>query len=299
MTAIDIPVEYLKEDEYEVYCRKRYQKIKKIGEGSYAVVYYGKDSESGQDIAIKKIKVIASSCGLDFSAIRELKALKRLSHVNIISLKNVYMSKWNLHLILEYSHYDLGMLIRDKKIIFMPADIKCWMLMLLGAVDYCHQHWILHRDIKPSNLLIMENGLLKLADFGLAREYGTPQLPMTSNVVTRWYQAPELLFGAKHYTHAIDIWAIGCVFAELMLRTPYLPGNSDVNQLHTICQALGTPTISIWPGMTQLPDYIPLPLFPKPLLRQLFTAASEDALDLLSKLLTFDPANRPTAREAS
>lgn len=294
-----IPSEYI-EDPEEARCKKRYQKVRRVGEGSYAVVYYGKDIETQQEIAVKKLKVLGEAAphGLDFSAIREIKALKRLVHPYIIQLKQVYMSKWNLHLVLEYSPYDIGMLIKDRSVVFMPADIKSWMQMLLKAVDHCHQHWILHRDIKPSNLLCMEDGALKLADFGLAQEYGTPQVSMNSRVVTRWYQAPELLFGAKYYTHAIDIWAVGCVFAELMLRTPYLPGDSDMGQLSTICQALGTPTDSDWPDMAHLPNYVPLPVHPKTPLRQLFTAASEDALDLLSKMLTMDPAKRITAREA-
>lgn len=121
---------------------------------------------------------------------------------------------------------------------------------------------------------------------------------MTSAVVTRWYQAPELLFGCRHYSPAIDMWSVGCIFAELMLRTPYLPGDSDVSQLNTIFRALGSPTPNEWPGMTSLPDYIECKWYPKQNLRTQFTAASDDAIDLLSKLLVYDPAKRLTSRQA-
>ena len=121
---------------------------------------------------------------------------------------------------------------------------------------------------------------------------------MTSQVVTRWYRAPELLFGSKHYTPAVDIWAVGCIFAELMLRTPYLPGNTDMDQLKTIFRALGTPTEQQWPGMSTLPDYVKFPHYPRHSLKQLFTAADAVTLDLLESLLAFDPMKRPTALEA-
>ena len=143
-------------------------------------------------------------------------------------------------------------------------------------------------------MLIDSKGVLKIADFGLARDYGMPNVAMTSQVVTRWYRPPELLFGAKYYTAAVDIWSAGCIFAELMLRTPYLPGDSDMGQLNTIFRALGTPTMEDWPGMTFLPDYMKFPVYMKPPLKQLFSAATDDALSLLQKMLIFDPSKRIT-----
>jgi cyclin-dependent kinase 7 len=123
-----------------------------------------------------------------------------------------------------------------------------------------------------------------------------PNSSMTSQVVTRWYRAPELLFGARLYTGAVDIWACGCILAELMLRTPYLPGDSDMGQLNTIFRALGTPTEEEWPGVSSLPDYVKFTQYPRTPFKQLFTAASNDALDLLAKMLAFDPAKRASAR---
>jgi cyclin-dependent kinase 7 len=204
----------------------------------------------------------------------------------------------NLTLALEFYEADMEMMVHDRQVVFTPADIKSWMLMILRGLEYCHQRNIIHRDLKPNNLLIAADGNIKIADFGLARNFGFPIEPMTSQVVTRWYRAPELLFGARYYMGAVDVWAAGCVFAEMMLRTPFLVAETDMGQLKTMFQALGTPTEEDWPSMTSLPDYVTFPKSPKPPLTSIFNAASEDALDLLGKMLTFDPAKRITAREA-
>jgi cyclin-dependent kinase 7 len=235
--------------------------------------------------------------GLDLTAIREVKYLQELRHPNVIELIDVFSHKTNLNLVLEYLDSDLEQVIKDKSILFMPADIKSWMLMMLRGLDHCHRHFILHRDMKPNNLLLTNGGVLKIADFGLARDWGDPGKQMTSQVVTRWYRSPELLFGAKEYSFAVDIWAVGCIFAELMLRTPYIAGDSDMDQLTKIFHALGTPNETDWPGMNSLPDYIQFKSFPKVPLRQYFTAAGTDALSLLEQMLVFDPNRRWTAEE--
>lgn len=151
--------------------------------------------------------------------------------------------------------------------------------------------------MKPNNLLLTSGGVLKIADFGLARDWGDAGKQMTSQVVTRWYRSPELLFGAKEYSYAVDIWAVGCIFAELMLRTPFVAGDTDMDQLTKIFHALGTPTEVDWPGMTSLPDFIQFKTFPKEPLRQYFIAAGPDTLSLLEQMLVFDPSRRWTAEE--
>ncbi|KAF8317157.1 CMGC/CDK/CDK7 protein kinase [Clavulina sp. PMI_390] len=276
---------------------KQWTKEAKVGEGTYAVVYRGRNATSNLRIAIKKIKVGEFKDGLDMSAIREVQYLRELSHPNVIKLLDVYSSKTNLNLVLEYLDSDLEVVIKDRANVFTPADIKSWMGMTIRGLEFCHRNWILHRDLKPNNLLIDAEGNLKLADFGLARDFADPGSKMTCQVITRWYRPPELLFGARYYSGAVDIWSVGCIFAELMLRTPYLPGDSDMGQIKTIFHALGTPTEEDWPGHTKLPDYVAVGQFPKNPLRTLFTAASNDALDLLSRLLTYDPRRRCTAME--
>ncbi|KAG9099150.1 TFIIH complex serine/threonine-protein kinase subunit kin28 [Ceratobasidium sp. UAMH 11750] len=277
---------------------KKWTKDMKIGEGTYAVVYKGRQVSTDRKVAIKKIKVAQMKEGLDQSAIREVRYLRELHHPNVIELLDVFSSKTNLNLVLEFLETDLEAVIKDRSSVFLPADIKSWMAMTLRGLEYCHRNWVLHRDLKPNNLLIAADGQLKIADFGLARDFADPGQKMTCQVITRWYRPPELLYGARYYSTGVDMWSVGCIFAELMLRTPYLPGESDMDQLKTIFRALGTPTEEDWPGHTSLPDYTSFGHFPKSPLKLLFSAASTEALDLLGKCLIYDPRKRISAYDA-
>ncbi|KAK4049128.1 TFIIH complex serine/threonine-protein kinase subunit kin28 [Microbotryomycetes sp. JL201] len=278
--------------------QSKYSKDRKVGEGTYAVVYLGKEKATDRKIAIKKIKVGQFKDGLDMSAIREVKFLQELRHPNVIELLDVFSNKSNLNLVLEFLDTDLEAVIKDNSLVFQGADIKSWMLMTMKGLEFCHRNWILHRDMKPNNLLIAPDGTLKIADFGLAREYADENAKMTCQVVTRWYRPPELLMGARSYSTGVDNWAAGCIFAELMLRVPYMAGESDFEQLNVIFSALGSPTDADWPGMRKLPEFVEFEKKPKQDLRMLFSAASADAIDLLQKLLTYDPRKRITARQA-
>uniref|UniRef100_A0A3Q2Z3V6 Cyclin-dependent kinase 7 n=1 Tax=Hippocampus comes TaxID=109280 RepID=A0A3Q2Z3V6_HIPCM len=153
-------------------------------------------------------------------------------------------------------------------------------------------------DLKPNNLLLDGNGVLKLADFGLAKAFGSPNRVYTHQVVTRWYRSPELLFGARMYGVGVDMWAVGCILAELLLRIPFLVGDSDLDQLTKIFEALGTPTEETWPGVSSLPDYMPFKIFPGTPLEHIFSAATDDLLELLHGLFTFNPSTRTTATQA-
>ena len=276
----------------------KYERIRKVGEGTYAVVYESLCKETKRKVAIKRIKMTSQGFGLDISAIRELEFLRELHHPNIVDLQDVFIEDKNLNLVLGFYEVDLEMVIKDRSLILRPGDVKMWMIMLLRGLEHCHQRNIIHRDIKPNNLLLSPDGQLKLADFGLTRSMGYQMHPMTSQVVTRWYRAPELLFGAKFYTSAVDVWAAGCIFAELMLRTPFLVADTDMGQITTMFRALGTPTDSQWPGLKLLPDYVAFPSYPRPPLNTIFNAASSDALDLLERMLTYDPERRISARDA-
>ncbi|ANZ75806.1 BA75_01905T0 [Komagataella pastoris] len=278
-----------------------YTKEKKVGEGTYAVVYLGKQMPSERKIAVKEIKVGAFKDGVDMSAIREVKYLQELKHQNVIELVDVFDEEGNINLVLEFLPMDLEIIIKDTSLLFQPGDVKSWMLMTLRGLHHCHRNSILHRDLKPNNLLISPDGELKIADFGLARSLSQPNERLTSNVVTRWYRAPELLFGARHYTEVIDVWAVGIIFAELMLRTPYLPGKDDADQLTVTFQALGTPTEKTWPGVSALPLYKSLHVYPEPSRAELlnrFGAASEEALNLMIAMTRMDPNKRCTTEEA-
>ena len=256
-------------------------------------------------MAIKKIKVNTEyRDGLSMDAIREVKYLQELSHPNIIALHSVFSSKnQNLNLVLEYLPLgDLEMLIKDVDgVRYGTADVKAWMGMLGRAVWFCHENFVLHRDIKPNNLLIAADGEVKLADFGLARSFSDPYRAMTHQVITRWYRPPELLFGARHYSGAVDVWSMGLVFAELVIRTPFVAGNSDVHQLELICQAIGTPTEDNWPGVSKLPSYVPFettqPVRGRDFYLSTFGTAGPVGVDLLMSMLTLDPRKRSTAKQ--
>jgi cyclin-dependent kinase 7 len=189
---------------------KEYKRERKVGEGTFAVVYTGTaqptDSLQEEKIAIKKIKQ-GFEDGLDVSAIREIKYLKLVSHVNVVKIIDVITEENQLHLVLEYLTCDLEMIIKNKNILFSSGDIKSWMIMLLEGVNAIHRLFIIHRDLKPNNLLISQEGVLKICDFGLSRTFGDPNCVMTSNTVTRWYRAPELLLGCKQYGPFVD-----CIF---------------------------------------------------------------------------------------
>ncbi|KAI9739540.1 MAG: TFIIH complex serine/threonine-protein kinase subunit kin28 [Cirrosporium novae-zelandiae] len=292
--------------------KRKYKKGKKLGEGTYAIVYLGHViSDPSKLVAIKKIKVQTEyRDGLSMDAIREVKFLQELSHPNIIALHAVYSSKnQNLNLVLEYLPLgDLEMLIKDVDgVRYGTPDIKAWMGMLCRAVWFCHSNFVLHRDIKPNNLLIAADGEVKLADFGLARSFSEPYRVMTHQVITRWYRPPELLFGARYYSGAVDIWSTGLVFAELILRTPFIAGNSDMHQLELICQAIGTPTEENWPGVSTLPDFIDFaadtskstytPIRGRDFYMATFGTAGPLGVDVLMSMLTLDPRKRATATQ--
>lgn len=173
------------------------------------------------------------------------------------------------------------------------------MQQLLQGLAYLHEGWVLHRDLKPSNLLLTSEGQLKLGDFGLAKAYGGDGSDrMSPNVVTRWYRAPELLLGAELYTGAVDLWAAGAIAAELLVRTPFFPGHSDLDQLARTYAALGTPTEEGWPGHTSLPLYVAFEARPPTPMATLFPSTSREAQSLLGRLLTLNPSARPSAKEA-
>ncbi|KAG0473865.1 hypothetical protein HPP92_015722 [Vanilla planifolia] len=276
----------------------RYLKREQLGEGTYGMVFKAIDTKTGKTVAIKKIRLGNYKEGINFTALREIKLLKEIKDPNIIELIDAFPHKGNLHLVFEFMESDLEAVIRDKNIVLSPADIKSYIQMTLKGLAYCHKKWILHRDMKPNNLLIASDGQLKLADFGLARIFGSPDRKFTHQVFARWYRAPELLFGTKQYGPGVDVWAAGCIFAELLLRRPFLQGSSDIDQLGKIFAAFGTPKPTQWPEMVYFPDYVEFQYFPAPSLRSLFPMASDDALDLLSKMFTYDPKARISSQQA-
>eukprot|EP00929_Paragymnodinium_shiwhaense_P050273 TRINITY_DN25320_c0_g1_i7.p1 TRINITY_DN25320_c0_g1~~TRINITY_DN25320_c0_g1_i7.p1 ORF type:complete len:278 (-),score=49.75 TRINITY_DN25320_c0_g1_i7:614-1447(-) len=227
-----------------------------------------------------------------------------MSHPNVVGLREVAVGTSPLHIfmVMEYAEHALNILLEKHS--FGVAEVKCLLKQLLAGVAHLHSRWVLHRDLKTSNLLLTNTGVLKVCDFGLARHFGAPLRPYSTNVITMWYRAPELIMGAKTYDAAVDVWSVGCIFAELFLRKPLLPGKSDFHQLTLIFDLVGSPTESSWPGYEamrsrrQLEIKQSLPkwrnIFPEPPAGVL----SDMALELLRSLLTSCPDKRITAEAA-
>ncbi|KAJ6387292.1 hypothetical protein OIU78_017081 [Salix suchowensis] len=294
----------MSENNVEKKVADRYLKREILGEGTYGVVYKAIDT-TDMTVAIKKIRLGKQKEGVNFTALREIKLLKEVKDPNIIELIDAFPHKGNLHIVFEFMETDLEAVIRDPNIFLSPGDIKSYFQMTLKGLAVCHKKWVLHRDMKPNNLLIGSNGQLKLADFGLARIFGSPGRKFTHQVFARWYRAPELLFGAKQYGAGVDVWAAGCIFAELLNRRPFLQavcgkprGDSDIDQLGKIFQKLGTPTLSQWPDLEWLPDFVEYSSQIAQPWRKLCPTASDDALDLLSKMFTYDPKSRISVQQA-
>ncbi|OQS04236.1 cyclin-dependent kinase [Thraustotheca clavata] len=253
---------------------------------------------SGEAVAIKMFKRGKFNEGFDFTAVREVKLQTELRHPNITRLLDAFVHNDTVNVVFEILPKNLEKIINDKTIIFTRSHIKAYLQMLLRGVAHLHSHWILHRDLKPDNLLIGDDGQIKLADFGLARMYGSPNRNMTPMVCTLWYRPPELLFGAREYSNNVDMWGVGCIFAQLMLRVPLFAGMTELDQLGCIFHLLGTPTEETWPGVTSLPNYIEFTPCKGQPLSSIFTAATDDALDLLKKFLVFNPTDRISAAAA-
>ncbi|XP_057597800.1 cyclin-dependent kinase 7 isoform X1 [Hippopotamus amphibius kiboko] len=287
---------------------KRYEKLDFLGEGQFATVYKARDKNTNQIVAIKK-SFLGQACLCPLPLVFtpwnnhfQLQNCFLRSNLDIDQklkmLLDAFGHKSNISLVFDFMETDLEVIIKDNSLVLTPSHIKAYMLMTLQGLEYLHQHWILHRDLKPNNLLLDENGVLKLADFGLAKSFGSPNRAYTHQVVTRWYRAPELLFGARMYGVGVDMWAVGCILAELLLRVPFLPGDSDLDQLTRIFETLGTPTEEQWPDMCSLPDFVTFKSFPGIPLQHIFIAAGDDLLDLIQGLFLFNPCTRITATQA-
>ncbi|RYR17389.1 hypothetical protein Ahy_B03g062153 isoform A [Arachis hypogaea] len=313
---------------------EQYEKVEKIGEGTYGVVYKARDRVTNETIALKKIRLEQEDEGVPSTAIREISLLKEMQHRNIVRytsancflvigyliinevdflnanskaiehrelLQDVVHSEKRLYLVFEYLDLDLKKhMDSSPEFAKDPRQVKVFLYQILCGIAYCHSHRVLHRDLKPQNLLIdRSSNALKLADFGLARAFGIPVRTFTHEVVTLWYRAPEILLGSHHYSTPVDVWSVGCIFAEMVNQRPLFPGDSEIDELFKIFRILGTPNEDTWPGVTSLPDF--KSAFPKWAPKDLATVVptlEPAGLDLLSSMLRLDPSKRITARSA-
>jgi len=279
---------------------QKYEKLEKIGEGTYGTVFKAKNRETQEIVALKRVRLDDDDEGVPSSALREICLLKELKHKNIVRLYDVVHSDRKLTLVFEYCDQDLKKYFDSLNGEIDAAVVKSLMYQLLRGLAFCHSQQILHRDLKPQNLLLNKNMELKLADFGLARAFGIPVRCYSAEVVTLWYRPPDVLFGAKLYNTSIDMWSAGCIFAEIAnAGRPLFPGSDVDDQLKRIFKLLGTPTEETWPGITLLPDYKPMPLYhPTVTLAQVVPNLGSKGRDLLQRLLVCNPIHRVTAEVA-
>ncbi|XP_063063268.1 serine/threonine-protein kinase MAK isoform X3 [Engraulis encrasicolus] len=277
----------------------RYTTLKQLGDGTYGSVLMGKSNESGELVAIKRMKRKFYSWE-ECMNLREVKSLKKLNHANVVKLKEVIRENDHLYFVFEYMKENLYQLMKDRENkMFTEHEIRNIMFQVISGLAFVHKHGFFHRDMKPENLLCMGPELVKIADFGLAREIRS-RPPYTDYVSTRWYRAPEVLLRSSVYSSPIDMWAVGCIMAELYTLRPLFPGNSEVDEIFKICQVLGTVKKSDWPEGYQLasamnfrfPQCVPTPL------KTLIPNASNEAIALMKDMLMWDPKKRPTAAQA-
>ena len=280
---------------------ENYEKQKKLGEGTYGVVYKAVDKRTGEAVALKKIRLDQEEEGIPPTSLREISLLKELHHQNVVELKDVINGQGKLTLVFEYLDTDLKAYLDSLKPAVSPVILKSYSYQILAGLCYCHCHRIIHRDVKPANLLLNKNGAVKLCDFGLARTISLPMRVYTHEIVTLWYRPPEVLLGNKktNYSTSVDLWSTGCVLAEMILKKPLFHGDSEIDQMFSIFKIMGTPTEENFPGVSSMPAYSDaFPKWKSKPLKEVLGDVDPLFLDLVSKMLIYDPIRRITAAQA-
>uniref|UniRef100_A0A7S4LAR1 Protein kinase domain-containing protein n=1 Tax=Eutreptiella gymnastica TaxID=73025 RepID=A0A7S4LAR1_9EUGL len=297
-------------------CRSvgNFKKLNLINEGTYGRVWRAQQTlRSGRSKinALKEVKMEKEKEGFPMTALREIHILLTLQHLNVVNVEEVVVGAKmdSIFLVMEYLPHDLKHLMENMRARFSQSEVKCLLVQLLKACCYMHDNWIIHRDLKTSNLLYSNNGVLKVCDFGLARLYGDPIKKMTPGVVTLWYRSPEILLGEESYDPAVDLWSVGCIFAEMLQKEPLFPGKTEVDMLTRIFNTLGTPTEDTWPDFNKLPNvkkhnFTSVPpgklreLFPPTSLYSEKSSLTETGFELLAAFLASDPQRRISAAQA-
>jgi len=285
---------------------KRYEFLKVVGMGAYGVVISCRDKVAGRDVAIKKVPNAFDDLTDSKRILREMMLLRHLRHENIVSMLDIIHPHTSIdtyqdvYMVMDLMETDLHRIIYSKQPL-SDEHAQFFLWQVLRALKYIHSAGVLHRDIKPSNLLINSTCDLKICDFGLARGVNTEEVNLTEYVVTRWYRAPEIMLSCKTYTFGVDVWSAGCILAEILLRKPIFPGEDYIHQLQIINDHLGNPSEEEMGFITssQARKFIrSLPKKPGVPFEKLFHNQNPDTIDLLKRMLTFDPSRRISVDEA-
>uniref|UniRef100_A0A7S4Q8K1 Cyclin-dependent kinase 2 homolog n=1 Tax=Alexandrium monilatum TaxID=311494 RepID=A0A7S4Q8K1_9DINO len=287
-----------------------------IGEGTYGTVWRARCRRSGQTVAMKRVILRNEREGFPVSAVREVRALHRLHHPNVVSLLDVVAAPpaagssgpGDCYLIFEYAPSDLTGLLAYRKQKLKPPEIKCLIRQLANALDFCHLRNIMHRDLKPSNVLITAKGDLKLCDFGLSRSFTGPG-NYSTRVITLWYRPPELLLGTKHYDQRVDVWSAGCIFGELLAGHALFPESSEIKVFQKICERCSATAEEAWPEeLRRLPQWDKFGPRKQSedcangapggsdIFSECLAKHGPTAVDLLRSTLQLDPTNRISAQ---
>eukprot|EP00959_Pyramimonas_sp_CCMP1952_P267358 5590096-Pyramimonas_sp.AAC.1 len=286
----------------------QYEKLEKIGEGTYGKVYKAKCNNTGQLVALKKTRLEMEEEGVPSTALREVSLLQMLSEsiyvVRLLKVEHVEEAmKPILYLVFEYLDTDLKKYMdktgRGPSNPLPKETVRSFMYQLIKGVAHIHRHGVMHRDLKPQNLLVDKaNNILKIADLGLGRAFTVPVKSYTHEIVTLWYRAPEVLLGCTHYSTPVDMWSVGCIFAEMAHKVALFPGDSELQQLLHIFKMLGTPNESVWPNVTKLRDWHEFPQWRPTDLAKAIPELDHNGIDLLKRMLVYDPAKRIHANQA-
>ncbi|XP_063920409.1 cyclin-dependent kinase 2-like [Zophobas morio] len=281
----------------------KFIKLKTAGEGTYGIVYKAKNKVTGQSVALKRIKLekfnkYDQTEGVPATAIREISILKGLRHSAIIELQDVMYTSDKLYLVFEYLDLDLKRYLDGTMKPMHKELIRSYLKQLCEGLSYLHTHRILHRDIKPQNLLLDKEGHIKITDFGLSRCFSVPTKSYTHEVVTMWYRAPELLLGSKLYTNGVDIWSLGCIMAEMLIKRALFPGDSEIDQIFKIFKILGTPNDEMWLGVSELPQYeVSFPQWKTSDLNVHVSFNDAEEEEFMKMMLVYDPFVRKSAKQ--
>lgn len=290
---------------YSMRATELYQRVQQVGEGTYGKVYKAKNELTGEFVALKKLRLESEREGFPITAMREIKLLQSFDHPNIVGLLEMSVEHNQIHMIFDYLDHDLTGLLTHPDLNLTEGHRKMIFKQLMEGLNYLHTRRVIHRDIKGSNILLNSKGVLKIADFGLARNMKVlaegDKPDYTNRVITIWYRPPELLLGSTDYGREVDIWGVGCLLMELYTKIATFQGTEEISQLHKIFEIMGTPTLESWPDIENMPWFEMLK--PRVNIKPKFESEykhllSEEGFDLALKLLEVVPWKRITAKEA-